>query len=68
MERPAVIHARYEGTNENLRGKSGPSLERWTETAEEITCPDCNEKIHRFTAEELNAGIDAALRQLKRSN
>jgi len=65
MERK--IHARYERTNENLCGKAGPSLERWTETAEEITRPDCNAKIHRFTADELNAGIDAALRQLKRS-
>jgi hypothetical protein len=60
-----VIHARYEGTN--LCGQPGPSLERWSETAVEITCPDCNAKIPRFTAGGLNAAIDPALRQLRRS-
>jgi hypothetical protein len=60
------IHARYAGTHENLCGKMGLSLERWSETAEEITCPDCQSKIPTFTSEELNAGIAPALRQLAR--
>ena len=62
-----VNHARYRGTtNETLCGKIGPSLEGWSETAEEITCPDCSAKIHRFTREELNVAFDSALQQLER--
>lgn len=61
-----TIHARYKGTNEKLCGKMGPSIERWSETAEEITCPDCKAKIHQYTLGELDAAIDPALRQLAR--
>jgi hypothetical protein len=66
MELP-LIHARYKGsTNETLCGKLGPSLEYWSDTAEEVTCPDCQAKTPTFTREELNAAIDPALRQLAR--
>jgi hypothetical protein len=68
VERPAIpVHARDKDTNEILCGKPGLSLDRWSGTAEEITCPDCNAKIPRFTAEEMDAGIDAALLALMQS-
>jgi len=65
VEPQAVIHARHEGAN--LCGQPGPSLEGWSGTVVEITCPDCNARILTFTADGLNAGIDPALRQPRRS-
>lgn len=65
-----VIHARYKNiANETLCGKTGVSLDGWSgETAGEITCPDCEAKIHRFTPEELSAAVDPALRQLEQQS
>lgn len=67
MEQQVTIHARYKDTsNETLCGKMAPSLDVWSETADEITCPDCKAKIPSFTVEELNAAFDPALQQLER--
>jgi hypothetical protein len=67
MMEQQVIHARYKGTtNETLCGKTGLSLDAWSETGEEITCQACQAEIPRFTLEELNAAVDPALQQLER--
>jgi hypothetical protein len=71
-----VTHARHRDTT-NLPGvpfkpgetlcgkKTGRSLDGWSRTAEEITCPDCNAKIPRYTLDELNAAVGPVLQQLQ---
>ncbi len=61
-----IVHARYKGTlDEALCGKEGLSLDDWSETAEEITCPDCHASIPRITPEAFIASLGPALRQLE---
>lgn len=71
-----VTHARHEDTTnlprlpfkpgETLCGeKIGRSLNGWSRTAEEITCPDCKAKIPRYTREDLSAAIDPVLHALQ---
>jgi hypothetical protein len=72
MERK--VHARNRDTKELLCGKKiVPATdfitERWDSNgAKEITCSECHANIHRFTAEELEAGIDEALEHLLASS
>ena len=47
---------------ETLCGKAGISV--WTENVEEITCPDCQNKIPSFTAKEAEAAFIPALVKL----
>lgn len=63
------VHARNRDTKELLCGRktvpaTDSSLEQWDSAAKEITCPECHANIPRFTAQELDAGLEAALDEL----
>jgi hypothetical protein len=59
------LHA-LRSPDETYCGRPGLAVDHWTETADEITCRECKERIPKFTADELNAAIDPALEQLAR--